>query len=82
VAKQSSGGGSLLGKLMPRPPSQAPKPQDNALDTERHVWTLRVGQLQKIAVTPGMTDGVRTEVKGGTLEPGTPVVVDLAEVKK
>lgn len=82
VAVKQSSGGSLLGKLMPRPPSQAAKPQENDPNTQRHVWTLRAGQLQKIAVTTGMTDGVRTEVKGGALEPGTPVVVDLVEAKK
>ena len=80
VVKQSSG--SLLGKLMPRPPSSAPKPQENAPATQQHIWTLRAGQLQKIAVTAGMTDGVKTEVKGSTLEIGMPVVVDVAEVKK
>ncbi|NTV50027.1 MAG: efflux RND transporter periplasmic adaptor subunit [Geobacteraceae bacterium] len=80
VVKQSSG--SLIGKLMPRPPSSAPKPQESATDKQQHIWTLTTGQLQKITVTTGMTDGVKTEVKADTLEPGMPVVVDLAEVKK
>lgn len=82
VVKQSNSGGSLLGKLMPRPPSLATKPQDSATDKQHHIWTLTAGQLQKIAVTTGMTDGVKTEVKSGTLEPGMPVVVDVVEVKK
>ena len=80
--QQSSGSGSLVGKLMPRPPSTAAKPQENALGKQQHVWTVTAGQLQKIAVTAGMTDGVKTEVKAGKLEPGMPVVVDLVEVKK
>lgn len=81
AAKQSSGG-SLLGKLMPRPPSSALKPQEGVADKQQHIWTLRDGELQQIAITVGMTDGVKTEVTSGTLEPGMPVVVDLVEVKK
>lgn len=81
VATQSSGG-SLLGKLMPRPPSPTPKQQESATDRQQHLWVLRDGQLQKIAVTAGMTDGVKTEVTSGSLEPGMAVVVDVVEVNK
>ncbi|MDD2581096.1 MAG: efflux RND transporter periplasmic adaptor subunit [Desulfuromonadaceae bacterium] len=83
VVRQSNSGGSLLGKLMPRPPGSATKQQDSAADKQQqHIWTLTAGQLQKIAVTTGMTDGVKTEVKSGKVEPGMPVVVDVVEVKK
>jgi HlyD family secretion protein len=81
AVKQSSGG-SLLGKLMPRPPSSAPKPQEDAAGKQQHIWCLRDGELLQIAVTVGMTDGVKTEVTSGALALGMPVVVDLAEVKK
>jgi HlyD family secretion protein len=43
---------------------------------EQRVWTLRDGQLAAITVTKGLSDGVRTEVVAGQLEPGMALVTD------
>lgn len=47
------------------------------------VWTLPAGKLapEAIAVTTGATDGVNTEIVKSTLEAGTRVLTDTAEVK-
>jgi HlyD family secretion protein len=81
-AAQQASGGSLISKLMPRPPSSVPKSSESSQDKQQHVWVLRDGQLVKIVVITGMTDGIKTEVKTGAIELGTSVVVDVAEVKK
>lgn len=77
--QQASGGGSLISKMFPRPPrtsAKAPEIDDKA----PHVWIVRNGELQKVAVTTGLTDGVKTEVTSG-VSAGLPVVVDLSEAK-
>jgi HlyD family secretion protein len=81
VARSSSGGGSFISKLMPRPP--APKPRsENVPDKQPHMWELHDGQLHKIAVAVGITDGVMTEVKGNAPTEGSSVVVDIIEANK
>lgn len=81
VPIQQSSGGGLVSKLMPRPPKSATMTPENAQEKQPHVWTVQNGQLRKIVVTTGMTDGVKTEVKSG-LSAGMSVVVDLGEAKK
>ena len=75
-------GGGLLGNLMPRPPSTAPKSAETAEDRQPHLWVLREGKLERVLLKTGITDGVMTEVKEGKLEPGMAVVVDVIETKK
>lgn len=79
--QQSSDGGGLVSKLMPRPPKSATMTPENVQDRQPHVWTVQNGQLRKIVVTTGMTDGMKTDVKSG-LSAGMSVVIDLSEVKK
>lgn len=79
---KSAGGGGLVSNLMPRPPSQAPKPADTAEDKQPHVWVLREGKLEKVMLKIGMTDGIMTEVKEGKLESDMAVVVDVIEAKQ
>jgi len=74
--KKSSG--SLVGSLLPRPPSSASK-QGGDVPTnkkEQRVWILKDGQLSAIPVTIGSTDGSMTEVVAGDIEPGMALVVD------
>ncbi|MFH1672713.1 MAG: efflux RND transporter periplasmic adaptor subunit [Pseudomonadota bacterium] len=73
-----SGGGSIIGKLFPRPRrSPSRRPQDEvASGKQRRVWALRAGQLVAISVTIGSSDGIMTEVVEGEVEPGTALVVD------
>jgi len=82
AAPKPQGGGGLVGNLMPRPPSSATKPAETAEDKAPHVWGLHDGQLAKVKLKTGMTDGVMTEVTEGAIEPGTAVVVDIIEAKK
>lgn len=43
------------------------------------VWTLRAGSPLAIPVTVGLSDGQWTEVMGGTIPPGTPLLVNVRE---
>ncbi len=76
--RSAGGGGSLLSKLMPRPPpSSGRRLEDNNTDGRQRVWVLRDGQPTTLSVTVGATDGSMTEITGGGLEPGTPLLVDV-----
>lgn len=79
--KPTSGGG-LVGSMLPRPPSTEPKVAETAEDKQPHAWVLRDGKLAKVMLKIGMTDGVMTEVKEGTIEPGAAAVVDIIETKE
>jgi HlyD family secretion protein len=76
----SSGGGSLVSRLMPRPPRSAATPRETTPgDAHRQrVWVQRDGQLVAVPVTVGATDGRMTEIVDGDIEAGTVVVVDAA----
>ncbi|MFA6283109.1 MAG: efflux RND transporter periplasmic adaptor subunit [Desulfurivibrionaceae bacterium] len=81
-ASKPAGDGGLVSNLMPRPPSSASKPVDSAEDKQPHVWVLHEGNLKKVALKTGMTDGVMTEIREGKLEPDMTVVVDVIEANK
>lgn len=85
IAKPEGGGG-LLGNILPRPPSSAPRQPESAAAKQSHVWLLRGEKLEKMAITTGMSDGIMTEVSmtesAGKLETGMAVVVDVIEAKK
>jgi HlyD family secretion protein len=72
----------LVGSLLPRPPSSAPKQGEDATANrkQQRIWTLKNGQLSAIPVTIGSTDGSMTEVVTGDIEPGTVLVVDTVSV--
>lgn len=74
----------LVGMLLPRPPGLDAKKTDepDSKAKEQRVWTLRNGELAAITITKGLTDGVRTEVLAGLLEPGTPLVTDEVTVRR
>jgi HlyD family secretion protein len=42
----------------------------------QRVWTVHDGQLAPITITKGLSDGVRTEVVSGQVEPGMALVTD------
>lgn len=46
---------------------------------QRRVWTLRAGTPTAIAVTIGMTDGQWTEIVGGDLAPGVPLITGVMD---
>jgi HlyD family secretion protein len=72
-------GGSLVSKLMPRPPrSGGPRKATDASDgkVSKQVWILKDGQAQPVAVKTGISDGRMTEVSGDALQEGMSVITD------
>lgn len=80
--KKEFDGGSLLSKIMPRPPKSAPRTVQNDKEKQPQVWILNDAALEKIPITTGMTNGVLTEVRGNGLKAGMKVVVDVVEAGK
>jgi HlyD family secretion protein len=78
-AAKSSGGG-LVSKLLPRMPGRQRRSAGEATganaSVERRVWVLRDGVPAPVAITVGISDGRVTEVTGGDLQAGMPVIVD------
>jgi len=76
----ATGGGGLVGRLLPRHPRSSSARLENAGAAGRHqrVWVLRDGQPVAVPVTVGSTDGRMTEVVGGDVPPGAAVVVGTA----
>jgi HlyD family secretion protein len=76
TGSQKSG---IMSKLLPRPPAptQSNKTeQQNDADRRARVWTLRDGLPAPISVKTGSTDGTRTVILEGAVEPGTALIVD------
>ncbi len=74
AAKQSIGA-----SLLPRMPGSRTRKQaaDGASTaTARQVWVLRDGRAVSVAVTPGISDGLMTEIVAGELRPGMLVITD------
>jgi HlyD family secretion protein len=74
--------GGLFGRMMPRParPSEG-APGATTRGKAQRVWIVRDGKETAVDITVGMTDGRMTEVTGGDLEAGTPVIVQAAAPK-
>jgi HlyD family secretion protein len=83
-AQTSASSGGLLRKILPGPPPASPKASadTNGDLKQSRVWTLRDGQLVAVPVTVGATDGIRTEIRGGGVEPGVALVVDTMSGSK
>jgi HlyD family secretion protein len=72
-----AGGGGLVSKMLPRPP-HAPKVHEPISLEERpdQVWILRDGRPEPVVVATGASNGIVTEILGGDIEPGMPVITD------
>ncbi len=68
--------GGIMGKLMPRPPSQPAKPSMSVASGRPRVWVLRDGQPTAIEIQTGATNGQVTEVLGTELADGTQVITE------
>jgi HlyD family secretion protein len=80
-APAAGGGGSIVSKLMPRPPGSVARRSGTAgaggaNGGSRQLWVLRDGQATAVRVTVGASDGRRTEVSGPGLTEGDLVIVD------
>lgn len=81
--KEASSSGSLISKLMPRPPKGSSKTQQTETSAKKQqvIWTLRDGKPASIDVTTGATNGVMTEILSGDVKPGMQVIVDTVSNK-
>lgn len=80
-------GGTVMNKLMPRPPhpqkkSSNRRPNTADTTTNRRVWTLNAGHLVPIPVKTGATDGIVTEILEGDIAPGMELVVAIVSEHK
>jgi HlyD family secretion protein len=78
AAGAASGGppAGIVSKLMPRPPTQPPKPSAPAGNGQPRVWVLRDGRAVSVEIQTGATNGQMTEILGGTLAAGTQVITE------
>ncbi len=77
--QRASGASGIVSSLMPRGPTRAPRKSAASSanpSAARQVWVLRDGVAVSVAVTPGITDGRMTEITGGDLQAGMPVITD------
>jgi HlyD family secretion protein len=82
AAATTAPSGSIVSRLMPRPPTQKPQQRPNGLNASPQVWVLNDGQPVAIAVQTGASNGRQTEVVGGELKAGMAVITDYQEAKK
>ncbi len=72
----TSGGSSILSKLMPRPPSSgSPKRTGSTKGGPKQIWVLDQDQPRALTVQTGLSNGRVTEVSGEGLKEGLPVIV-------
>ncbi|WP_066253790.1 efflux RND transporter periplasmic adaptor subunit [Hydrogenophaga flava] len=71
-------GGSILSKMMPRPPNTRPKTagMDRRGGGPRQIWVLENGQPVAKPVKTGISDGRNTEVSGEGLTEGMAVITE------
>lgn len=82
-AEKKAPSGGLVGSLIPHPPPELKQKQDNTAKDKPHVvWTLKDGILIPVSVKTGLTDGTRSQVLEGNVEPGAAVVIDSATSEK
>ncbi|MGE5294547.1 MAG: efflux RND transporter periplasmic adaptor subunit [Solirubrobacterales bacterium] len=68
----------LVGMMLPGP-GRFNRPQEPVVDTSKRqqtLWVLQDGQPKAVPVTIGATDGVKTEIRSGDIQPGTLVITD------
>jgi HlyD family secretion protein len=76
-AAPAAADGGLVSRLMPRPPrTGTPRRAVTTAAGARQVWVLREGVPAAVAVTPGVSDGRRTEVDSAALREGDAVITD------
>jgi HlyD family secretion protein len=68
----------FLRSILPGPPAFRPPSKQEQAGPNRRVWVLRDGKPVPVAVVTGATDGRKTEIRKGQLEPGEAVIVDTA----
>lgn len=83
AASRSSGGSSILSKMMPRPPHSSGAKvagTESKAPGRRQIWVLQGGQPVAVQVQTGISDGRQTEVSGDQLTPGMAVITDQRSI--
>ena len=75
-ASAESPPGGIVGKLMPRPPSQPAKSSVSVASGQPKVWALRDGQPFAIEIQTGVSNGQLTEALGTTLAADAQVITE------
>jgi HlyD family secretion protein len=73
---------SLISMILPRRPSFRKPSEREGTGADRVLWVLRDGAPADVPVTVGATDGARTEILGGDVKAGQPVIVDAETARK
>lgn len=84
--KMAPVGKSFLQRIVPGPPRMPARPKADpdaaaparSAPGEARVWVVREGKPEAVPVTAGLSNGRFTEVRGGGLQEGTPVIVRTA----
>jgi HlyD family secretion protein len=83
---KQSGNGSVMSKLMPHPSRQQKNSSSQKADTAnsigQRVWKLDDGRLVPVTVKTGVSDGIKTEIIEGDIEPGMVLVLGRVSIKK
>ncbi len=66
----------FLQRLLPGRPQFREASQREETAAERTIWVLRNGTPQAVKVAVGASDGRRTEVRSGAVQPGEAIVID------
>ena len=74
--------GSIVSRLMPRPPMQRSQKPKAAQGATPQVWVLADGKPVAVPVQAGASNGRQTEIVAGDLKPGMAVITDYQETKK
>jgi HlyD family secretion protein len=74
--------GSVVARLLPRPPQSQKKPAQAADNGKPQVWVLLDNQPVAIPVQTGVSNGRHTEILGGELKEGMAVIVDYQDTVK
>jgi HlyD family secretion protein len=68
----------LLSRLLPKPPGamfrRPSEPEGSG--PNRRIWVLRDGVPVPVPVVIGASDGRRTEIRKGAIQPDEPIIVD------
>lgn len=78
-ANEGGNGGkrSLISSILPGPPGRDRKTNASRPSGPPTVYVLEGERLRPVQVTTGLSDGIRTEVTGGSIEPGMSLVTAI-----
>lgn len=82
VTNAAAAQGSIVSRLLPRPPQPQKKPAQAQNNGAPQVWVLRDGLPTALPVQTGVSNGRHTEILGGELKEGMAVIVDYQDTAK